>query len=116
MFGLKGPDVPEIDAQEVYDNLQSKKEVMLVDVRTAQEYSRGSIEGSVNIPLQELSEKIESEIPKKDRTIYVYCLSGSRSVSAVEKMIKMGYKNVFSMRSGILAWRMKQFPFAMPHS
>ncbi len=116
MFGLKGPGVPELDAQEVYDDLQSKKKVILVDVRTVQEYSRGSIEGSINIPLQDLSEEIENEIPDKTRTIYVYCLSGSRSVAAVDQMIKMGYKNVYSMKSGILAWRTKQLPFTMPHS
>ncbi len=115
MLGKGESDVPEIDAQEVYDDLQSKKKVALVDVRTAQEYSRGSITESINIPLQELSKKIESVIPDKERVVYVNCLSGSRSIVAVNQLIKMGYKNVFSMKSGILAWRMKQLPFSTPH-
>jgi rhodanese-related sulfurtransferase len=110
MFGIGIPTVPEIDAKEVYDNLQGKKGIALVDVRTAQEYRRGSIEGSINIPLQELSEKIESKISDKNKTVYVYCLSGSRSIVAVDQMIKMGYKNVFSMKSGLLAWRANQLP------
>ena len=110
MFGLGGSDVPEIDAQKVYADIQVAKDIVIVDVRTEQEFSRGNIKGSINIPLQELMQKIESKMPDKNKTIYVYCLSGSRSIVAVDQMIKMGYKNVFSMKSGILAWRANQLP------
>ncbi len=108
MFGL--PKADEVDAQKVYDNLSSGKDVTILDVRTPHEYSRGFIKGSINIPLQDLPQKIGEKIKNKDRTIYVYCLSGSRSLSAANLLVKMGYKNVFSMTSGLLSWRLRQFP------
>lgn len=110
MFGIKIPDVPQIDAESVYSAVQSKADISILDVRTPQEYSRDHIERSINIPLQELAQKIGNEIPDKNTSIYVYCLSGSRSTSAVDMMIQMGYNNVFSMTSGLLAWRVKKYP------
>lgn len=110
MFGLGHHDIPEIDADEVFEAISAKKNVVLLDVRTPQELLRGKIIGSINVPLNEIEEKVELALPDKDKTIYVYCLSGSRSSVAVELMIKMGYKNVYSMTSGLLAWRAKNFP------
>ena len=111
---LRGTGQAEIEAQEVFDNIQKSKDTVIVDVRTPHEYSRGFIAGSINIPVSELVEKIEREVPDKTETIYVYCLSGSRSTTAVAVMSKMGYANVFSMKSGLLAWRMNQLPLSTP--
>lgn len=110
MFGFNQPKVPQINAEDVLHAIQEKKDVLLLDVRTEGEVGRGKIENSINIPVDEVEKRIESEVPDKNATIYVYCLSGSRSTIAVDQMIKMGYKNVFSMTSGLLAWRAKNLP------
>lgn len=99
----------QISADEVKASLDSGAGVFLLDVRTAGEFVRGKISGSVNVPVDEVPQKIESVIPNKNQTIYVYCLSGSRSVIAVEAMMNLGYKAVFNMTSGLLAWRAKGF-------
>ena len=54
---------------------------VLLDVRTKVEYADGHIEGSVNIPLDEL-ETIGRVVPDKGTPIFVHCLSGARSASA----------------------------------
>lgn len=113
MFGIHQPSVPEIDAEKVFEAISSKKDFVLLDVRTPQELLRGKISGSINVPVDEIGEKVESIAPDKNKTTYVYCLSGSRSEVAVGQMIKMGYKNVFSMTSGMLAWRAKKYPLTM---
>ncbi len=113
MFGF-GPDVPEIDAQQVFSDMNGKKGIILIDVRTSHEFSRGHIKGSINMPLTELSVTIRGEVPDKNTTIIVYCLSGSRSAQAADLLLKKGYKNVFSMTSGLLAWRGHQYPLVMP--
>lgn len=113
MFGLHQPSVPEVNAEEVFEAINSKKDFVLLDVRTPQELLRGKISGSINVPINDLGEKAENVAPDKNKTTYVYCLSGSRSGVAVGQMIKMGYKNVFSMTSGILAWRAKNYPMTM---
>lgn len=110
MFGFDSSHVPEIDVKKAFEDIKSGKDIVILDVRTPQEISRGSIKGSINIPLQELEDVVEKEIPDKNKTIYVYCLSGSRSVVAVDFMQKTGYKKVFNMTNGLLAWRSNQFP------
>lgn len=116
MFGFQKPDVPQVDAAEVIEAIQKKKTFVLLDVRTPEEYLRGHIEESINIPVGEISQRVEEELPDKNKVIYVYCLSGSRSASAVLQMQKMGYENMYSMTSGLLAWRSKGYPMTLPES
>ena len=74
---------------------------LLVDVRTPEEYADGFIEGSVNIPLQELESRL-SEIPN-DMPVVVYCRSGNRSAQAADILISKGYSDVYDL-GGILQW------------
>lgn len=104
------PKIPEISADEVKKSLDNHEKAILLDVRTPDEYSREKIKGSINIPLNELSEKIEEYISDKNQLTYVYCRSGSRSSYATNIMRKMGYTNVFNMANGLLAWHVKQYP------
>lgn len=99
---------PHILAEEVYQAIANKLDVVLLDVRTPGEYQRERIAESINIPVDEIGEKVEGAIPDKDKTIYIYCLSGARSDMATDIMMQRGYKKVFSMTSGLLAWRAKQ--------
>ncbi len=59
-----------------------------------------------------LGENAEKILKDKKQTIYIYCLSGSRSIQATESLRKMGYENAFNVKSGLLAWRAKRYPFA----
>lgn len=103
-------NLPSIDAKEAYSQITKDKEIVVLDVRTPEEYGRGKIEGSINLPVDEVGEKIEKIIPDKNKKIFVYCFSGSRSVIVVSEMLNQGYKNVFNITSGILAWRNNQLP------
>lgn len=114
MFGFDKPNVPEVDVETAWEDIQKNTNTVVVDVRTPHEYSRGNIKGSINIPVDSIEEKIDKAIPNKEKRVYVYCLSGSRSVLAVEQMRKMGFTNVFNMTSGLLAWRSKGFAVTQP--
>ena len=52
-----------------------------IDVRTADEFNAGHVDGAVNIPYGEISERITEVTENKDELIYVYCRSGRRSVT-----------------------------------
>lgn len=104
------PIVPEVSCQDVKSELDQKKPVILLDVRTPGEFARGRIAGSINIPIDRIECDIEQTVPDKSATIYVYCLSGSRSVHAVHALIKLGYTQVFNVKQGLLAWRAYYFP------
>lgn len=96
--GYKKLDVS--DAKEMIDN---NPDVIILDVRTDEEYLEKRIPDSVLLPDFEIAEKAEAELPNKDATILVYCRSGNRSKSAVMELIEMGYTNVYDF-GGIIDW------------
>lgn len=110
MFNFADPKVAQISVESVKKALEKKEKVILLDVRNTSEFARERIQSSINLPVQEIISEVESLIPDKKQKIYVYCLSGARSTIAVEEMMKMGYTNVFSVVSGLLAWRANQYP------
>jgi rhodanese-related sulfurtransferase len=110
MFGHQYPKVPQVTAELLKEAIDANEKMHVIDVRTSGELARGKIKGCIHIPLDEIRNKIENVIPDKTSKIYVYCLSGSRSVFAVSEMRDMGYTNVFDVASGILAWRIQRYP------
>ena len=105
--------IPQITADEVKYALDIKENSILIDVRTPAEVMRGKIPDAINLPIDEIRDKIQTIIPDKNQKIYVYCLSGTRSDTAVSTMIALGYTNVFSMTNGLLRWRFKQYPITI---
>lgn len=110
MFGYSQSKAPQKDSESVKRALDANEQVILLDVRTPGEHSRGRIPNSINIPLDKLTLTVSQKIPDTTKTLYVYCLSGSRSVIAVDQLLKMGYTNVFEIKSGLLSWRNQGFP------
>lgn len=82
-----------ITIDEMYEIID---EGIIVDVRTNEEYQVYNIEGSINIPLDEIN-TITDSITNKDAQIFVYCASGVRSNEAAETLISLGYTNVYDM-------------------
>jgi rhodanese-related sulfurtransferase len=99
-----------INAEELMKKIDLGEKMTIIDVRTAPELARGKIEGSINIPLDVFEKDIETRISDKEESVYLYCLSGSRSEMAAQIMDSKGYKNVFNLTSGLLAWRGKNYP------
>ncbi len=110
MTDLPLPNVPQVTVDEVKRVVDEHDDVILLDVRSEQEYAQGKIEGSINVPIDELAQKVPTSIPDKDAKIYVYCLRDARSARATDTMIRMGYTQVFDMQDGLLAWRVKDYP------
>lgn len=65
-----------------------------IDVRTAEEYAAGHLEGSVNIPYENIVEEIDALASDKDADIRVYCRSGNRSGIAKNMLEAQGFTNV----------------------
>lgn len=74
-------------------DFQAASGAVLLDVRSAGEYSEGRIPGSINVPLNTLP-TIEGKVPDKNTPLFVYCLSGARAGRAVAFLEKQGYTNV----------------------
>lgn len=82
--------------------IEDNPNIIIVDVRTPEEYKKGHIPGAMNIPV-ETPQLITEKIPDKNETIFVYCLSGGRSQRASELFADMGYGHITDI-GGILFW------------
>lgn len=81
--------------------LRENKNIILIDVRTRDEFMYNHIDGAVNIPLQEITQKIGRYTRNKNDAIIVYCEYGGRSKKALNKLNKLGYVNVYNLDGGI---------------
>ena len=88
--------------------------VTLVDVRTADEASLGSLKGAVNIPLDELRERM-SEIPT-DRPVYLFCGVGLRGYLASNILKGHGYTDVRNLVGGLKTYKAATRPVQLPVS
>jgi phage shock protein E len=89
--------------------LASASDVTLVDVRTPAEFAEGHIDGAVLIDVSaaDFDEQI-GKLPR-DGAYVVYCRSGNRSAAAAERMIALGFTEVYDL-GGIGAWQAAGFP------
>lgn len=69
---------------------------LLIDVRSAEEYAQGHIEGSINIPHTEVDRLAELIGDDLARPVVVYCRSGNRSGQAEAALEKLGYTGIFN--------------------
>ncbi|HEV2462684.1 MAG TPA: MBL fold metallo-hydrolase [Acidobacteriaceae bacterium] len=84
---------------------------LVVDVRTPREWESGHIEGSVNLPLNRLQERI-ADVPR-DRAIAVHCAGGYRSSIAASILHQNGITKLAEIAGGFAAWKAAQLPVAV---
>ena len=77
--------------------ISMENNAVLLDVRTPEEHKSGYLEGAVLLPLAELESKISSKVSGKNTPIYIYCRSGRRAGTAVEKLKTMGYTDLHNL-------------------
>lgn len=92
----------QITPQEAREIMDGEEAVVVLDVRTREEYESGHIRGAVCLPNEEIAGEPDI-LPDKKQQILVYCRSGRRSKQAAQKLADMGYKNVLEF-GGILSW------------
>lgn len=96
-----------VTPREVYEQ-RTHKEVVIIDVRTPQEFRMERIREAQNKPLQTIQEWVNT-LPK-DKKIYFVCRSGNRSAQAQRIAQQAGYENTYNMQGGMLAWKREGLP------
>lgn len=94
---ITAPAVPEMEIAP-----------LVLDVRTQKEWLAGHLENSINVPLNQLQQRMD-EIPR-DRQIVVHCQSGYRSSIACSLMQNAGYDQLLDLVGGFKAWQQSQLP------
>lgn len=95
-------EVKTLSAAEAKAQLDADEDIVLVDVRTREEFAEGHIPGAVCIPNETIV--AGAELPfGVDVKLFLYCRSGRRSAEAANKLVAMGYTNVTDF-GGIINW------------
>jgi rhodanese-related sulfurtransferase len=81
----------ETSAEQLQEALGKDTKILVIDVRSPQEFAAGHISSAVNIPLDEMSRKLEAMKVSKDTTIVTMCEHGGRSSRAAVELQKLGY-------------------------
>ena len=104
--------VKEIMPWDLSRALAAGGQPLLLDVREAAEFELLHIPGSINVPRGVLEQSCEWDydetVPelaaRRDREIVVICRSGKRSVLAADALLKLGFTNVVSLKTGVRGW------------
>ena len=86
----------KIGAEEAYEMMASQ-EVVVVDVRTREEYDGGHIENAVLVPNESIGSEMPEALPDKEATLLVYCRSGRRSKDAAQKRWRWGIRTSMTL-------------------
>jgi rhodanese-related sulfurtransferase len=94
-----------LTTDDFFAKINLEKNLQLIDVRTEGEFTRGHIKFAKNIDW--FNANFISELNKLDKTkaVYLYCQSGGRSASALKKLQDLGFKEVYDLEGGFLAWQ-----------
>lgn len=83
------------------------KDIVLIDVRTPEEFASGHLENAVNMNYFDSDFDVQLKTLDKNKTVYLYCKSGRRSANAAEKLEDMGFVKIYDLEGGILSWQAK---------
>lgn len=79
-------------------------EIVLIDIRTLDEFNSGKIAGATNLDFYSASFMSELDLLDKNKTYLIYCRSGSRSNYAINIMKDLGFSEVYELKGGINNW------------
>ena len=101
-------DAPSISATELHTRRESGVAPVVIDVRTPEEYASGHIPGAVNIPFDQVAQRIaEVDAP---HGVALYCMVGPRARKGESALLGAGYEAVLHLEGGLAAWQAAGFP------
>ena len=102
---MSNSKVKDVSAEEAYTLINENNELVILDVRTKEEYDNGHIPGAKLVPVQILPMKIAELDKYKEKPVLVYCASGGRSPRAVDTLANSDFTNLYHLSRGISSWR-----------
>ncbi|NLT57262.1 MAG: rhodanese-like domain-containing protein [Actinomycetales bacterium] len=100
-----GETRPDHIAAETFASAMAEDGVVLLDVRTAQEFAEGHLEGARNIDVQAPDFVQQLQALDNSATYLVYCRTGVRSGVAADQLRAAGFADVTGLAGGIVAWQ-----------
>ena len=97
------PPAPSISATDLNAKRESGAAPIVIDVRTPEEYATGHVPGALNIPFDQIAERI-AEVEAPDG-VALYCMVGPRARMGESALLAEGYEGVFHLEGGLAAWK-----------
>jgi rhodanese-related sulfurtransferase len=97
-----------VSPQEAKNLIESRNDILLIDVRGQDELSQGYIAGSTLMPLWDIIKGAQR--PPKEKPILLICAVGGRSLALGQLMSKNGWDEVYNLKGGISAWKKAKLP------
>lgn len=99
-----------LNATAFNTRLTQASSAQIIDVRTPGEFNQGYIQNALNIDISRNDFRHQIARLDKNKPVFVYCLTGSRSLHAMQYMRSVGFKEVYNLSGGIIRWRSANLP------
>jgi rhodanese-related sulfurtransferase len=86
------------------------RSLVVLDVRTPEEFAAGHVPGAINIPHTELAARVAELDPARDSDIVVYCRTGKRAGEALGVLEKSGFKRLLHLQGDYTRWSEEKRP------
>ena len=103
-------DITTAKADDLIQENAGNPDFIVIDVRTPEEYASGYIDNAVNIDFYTADFREQLAALDRDKTYLIYCRTGRRSASARDIMAELGFREVYNMSGGIVAWEAEGRP------
>ena len=108
-------DIQVEKAANIIKSFKGNNELIILDVRTEEEYNSGCVEDAVNVDFNNSNFRKILKSMDKQKTYLVYCQSGIRSKKAVSFMGEMGFNKIYHMHEGIEGWKALRLKLTDPN-
>ena len=100
-----------LSQDQAWDKI-SAKQITVIDVRTPAEFATGHVPGAINIPHDEIGQRLQDIPVTRDQAVLVYCRSGRRAGLAEAVLSDAGYSSLYHLEGDMLEWSANQRPTA----
>lgn len=102
--------VTHVDANKALETMRARPDLVVIDVRTPDEFAVGHIDGAINIDFKNAN--FATEIAKLDvsQDYLIHCRSGGRSTRSLTQFREAGFSHIIHMDGGMLGWNKAELP------
>lgn len=103
-------EVKQLTSPEAYNMISKDSKVVVLDVRTPEEFSAGHIKNAINIDIKQSDALSKIDSLDHNATYVVHCRTNHRSKIAVDHMVEAGFKNIYQISDGFNGWNLNGLP------
>jgi rhodanese-related sulfurtransferase len=106
---MTNPKIKTMNVHELKKKMDNTPDLCLIDVREADEWQEIHIPNALHIPKDTIL-SLADKIPNREQAIYLYCKGGVRSMVAAQRLVDIGYQDIYSIDGGIMEWAKFGYP------